>query len=431
MAMTTGAETSQERTERSARPPRSTWPCLVAGLLVLLALPVRAAQPVAPVGERFEVRAEDLPKPYATPSIGNPADVVGWPPGTAPKVPKGFRANLFRGGLRHPRWMVVAENGDVLLAETRFSLIRLLRDADGDGVAELTTVFSAEIDSPHGMAIHGGYLYVSDRRQVWRYAYHPGQLERTHSAELVTPIGALGDGRGHWTRDLAVSPDGRFLYVAVGSRDNLAEEPPPRASVQRFDLDGTHQTTFASGLRNAVGIAFYPGTSNLYVAVNERDGLGDELPPDYLTRIREGEFYGWPYAYAGRNPDPTFGEKRPDLVARSRLPDLLFEAHSAPLGLVFYTGTQFPAAYRGDAFVALHGSWNAARPRGYMVVRVPFKEGRPAGGYESFVTGFWQRGRDRAEVRGRPAGLAQAKDGSLLVADDAGGAVWRISYVGE
>jgi glucose/arabinose dehydrogenase len=345
-------------------------------------------------------------------------------------VPPGFRVNIFHEGFRHARWLAVAENGDVFVAETRADRVRLIRDADGDGIAEELHTFSDEIARPHGLAVAGGHLYVSDPRQVWRYAYRPGQTERAHSAELVTPAGALGDGGGHSTRSLAVSPDGRHLYVAVGSRGNLAEEREPRASVQRFTLDGKEQATFASGLRNPVGIAFRPGTSELYVTVNERDGLGDELPPDYLTRVQEGQFYGWPYAYTGANPDPDLGLRRPDLVAKSRVPDLLFRSHSAPLGLVFYDATQFPQAYRGDAFVALHGSWNAARPRGYMVARVPFEGGRPAGGYESFVSGFWIGGETPPRVWGRPSGLAIAKDGSLLIADDVSGVVWRVAYVG-
>lgn len=407
--------------------------CVFAVTIVLGALGggAMAAEPPQAVGERFEVRVEDMPKPYATAVKSNPSELVRRPADASLNVPKGFRANVFRADLSHPRWLAVAENGDVFLAETAANRVRLLRDADGDGEAELMTTFTEEVIAPHGLVVHGGYLYVSDQRQVWRYAYKPGQTERSHSGELMTPIGAFGDGRGHWTRNLAVSPDGRYLYAAVGSRGNVGEEPPPRASVQRFDIDGSHQTTYAAGLRNPVGIAFYPGTDDLYVTVNERDGLGDELPPDYLTRVDEGDFYGWPYAYIGPNPDPSYGRKRPDLVERSKVPDLLFEAHTAPLGLVFYDGSQFPEAYRGDAFVALHGSWNAARPRGYMIVRVPFKDGRPRGGYESFATGFWQRGRDTAEVWGRPAGLAVAKDGSLLVADDAGRVVWRIAYVGD
>ena len=244
----------------------------------------------------------------------------------------------------------------------------------------------------------------------------------------MTPRGAFGSPGGHWTRNLVFSRDGRRFFVAVGSRANLAEEPAPRATVQVFDADGSGQRTYASGLRNPVGIAFYPGTDDLYVVVNERDGLGDELVPDYLTRVRDGDFFGWPYAYLGANPQPGFADRRPGLVARSKRPDVLFRSHSAPIGLVFYDAGQFPREYRGDAFVALRGSWNASRPRGYMVARVPFENGRPAGAYEAFATGFWAAGERRARVWGRPAGLAIAADGSLLIADDTGGVVWRVSY---
>jgi glucose/arabinose dehydrogenase len=200
--------------------------------------------------------------------------------------------------------------------------------------------------------------------------------------------------------------------------------------VQEFKADGSGQRTFAAGLRNPVGIAFYPGTSDLYVVVNERDGLGDGLVPDYLTRVQEGGFYGWPYAYIGRNPQPDYAERRPDLVQKTLVPDLLFESHSAPLGLVFYDGAQFPAVFRGGAFVALHGSWNAGKPTGYKVVFVPFRDKRPVGHYENFAVGFWAAGQQRAQVWGRPAGLAVAADGSLLIADDVGQTIWRVSYGG-
>jgi glucose/arabinose dehydrogenase len=200
--------------------------------------------------------------------------------------------------------------------------------------------------------------------------------------------------------------------------------------VQKIAPDGSH-IVFASGLRNPVGMAFYPGSDDLYVTVNERDGLGDSLPPDYLTRIRQGEFFGWPYAYIGPHPDPDYGRKRPDLVARTKSPDVLFEAHSAPLGLVFYEGNQFPAEYRGNAFVALHGSWNSSRPTGYKVVRIKFQNGRPENVYEDFLTGFWDGSTSPAQVLGRPVGLAVARDGSLLIADDTGGVVWRVSYAGK
>ena len=222
-------------------------------------------------------------------------------------------------------------------------------------------------------------------------------------------------------------PDGKRFFIAIGSESNIGEDPLPHASVQSFAADGSDQRTYASGLRNPVGIAFYPGTNDLYTVVNERDGLGDGLVPDFLTRLQEGGFYGWPYAYIGHHPQPDF-PSRPEMVAKTLTPDLLFQSHSAPLGLVFYEGSMFPAEYKGDAFVALHGSWNSAEPTGYKIVRVPFKDGRPQGYYENFLTGFWLGGTSPAQVWGRPAGLAVAADGSLLIADDAGGVVWRVSY---
>jgi len=211
---------------------------------------------------------------------------------------------------------------------------------------------------------------------------------------------------------------------------NVAENPLPLAAVSLVGTDG-NLSPFATGLRNPVGIAFYPGSNALWVTVNERDGLGDDLPPDYFTHITQGDFFGWPYAYIGAHPDPDFGSKRPDLVAKTRTPDLLFQAHSAPLGLAFYEGGQFPADYKGDAFVALHGSWNSAKPTGYKVVRIKFKDGKPVGGYENFLTGFHLDDTSPAQVWGRPVGLAVAKDGSLLVTDDAGKAIWRVAYTGK
>ena len=346
-------------------------------------------------------------------------------------MPGGFHANLFADGLRNARWLAVAPNGDVFLAEPGPGIVTVLRDETGSGRATKRATFAAGFEAPHGIAFRPGFIYIADTRAVWRIPYTDGD-ETAHGApEQVTPTGALGDGSGHWTRNLAFAPDGRHFYVSIGSSSNLAEDPEPRATVRIFDLDGSGGHTFASGLRNPVGIAFQPGTGTLYTVVNERDGLGDGLVPDYLTHLQDGGFYGWPYSYLGQHPQPRFAERRPDLVQRAIAPDLLFRAHSAPLGLAFYTGTQFPPAYRGDAFVALHGSWNSAKPTGYMVVRVPFKDGKPAGSYEIFASGFWVAGDSRAEVWGRPVGLAIAKDGSLLIADDVGNAVWRVSYTGK
>lgn len=398
------------------------------------------------LGKHFEINPQALPAPRSTPSSSNSSEIIARAPGQAPLVPAGFHAALFAEGLEHARWLAVAENGDVFLAEPDADKVTLLRDANGDGRAEMKTTFAGGFTRPHGLAFHDGALYVADTEAVWRIPYKAGDTKA--AARTRVTVDSFGGG-GHWTRDIAFDSKGR-LYLAIGSANNVAEDRPPRATVQLVEKGRLR--TFAAGLRNPVGIAVYPGSDTVFVTVNERDNLGDGLVPDYLTHVVEGGFYGWPYAYIGHHPDPDFGRKRPDLVAKTITPDLLFEAHSAPLGLVFYEGKQFPASYRGDAFVALHGSWNAARPLGYKIVHVRFRDGRLAGGYDNFAVGFWKQeepartsvargvtnalgltsaNAQPAKVWGRPAGLAVAKDGSLLVADDVGNAVWRIAYTGR
>lgn len=332
-----------------------------AALIFFLGIAAQAAQP--DVGERIEVRFEDLPAFYASESATNPSRLIRRSLRSTLKVPEGFSVNYFAYGLNNARWMTVAPNGDVFVAEAKPGRITVLRDEDGDGRADTARVFAENLRYPHGMVIRGGYLYVADLDNIWRYEYSDGQLRAVGRPRAILPRGALGGQRGHITRTLAISPDGQRFYVAIGSRSNIAEEDEPRATVQEFDLDGGGQRTFASGLRNPVGIAFRPGSDDLYVVVNERDGVGDELVPDFLARIEDGDFFGWPYAYLGPNPQPGFGARRPDLVARTKVPDVLFRSHSAPLGLVFYDAAAFPEKYWGDAFVALQGSWNAASPR--------------------------------------------------------------------
>lgn len=407
---------------------------LVTLLTAMLAgLPAWAAGPGDQVpGVRIMVSPEDLPAPYATDSVANSAERIARPPSMVPDVPAGFRASVFADGLNNARWLAVAPNGDVFLAESRTGEITVLRDADGDGVAEARATWASGLRYPHGMAFHNDHFYVADTVSVRRYAYAAGQMTAVGEAEEVTPPGGLGDGAGHSTRTILISDDGKTLYVAIGSRSNLGVEAPPRATIRAFDLsaDGataTNPRTFASGLRNPVGLDVEPVTGALWTVVNERDGLGDELVPDYLTSVQETAFYGWPYAYIGPNEDPDMGGRGHDLVAETVVPDVLFRTHSAPLGLAFYKASQFPEDYRGDAFVALHGSWNAAQPRGYAVARVPFKDGRPVGHYELFATGFWVSGESKARVWGRPAGVAVAADGALLVADDVAQVVWRIA----
>ncbi len=389
------------------------------GLLGLFALasPLAAAEQPGTV---FHIKPSDLPAPYATPGVANTSETIARPKDAMPLVPKGFAISAFATGLSNPRWMEIAPNGDVFLAEPEQNKITLLHGGKA-------STFADGFNHPHGLAFHDGALYVADLIAVWRLDYKDGAL-RSGARTRVTKDG-FGPMGGHVTRDIAFDRDGA-LYVAIGSMSNIAEDKSPRATVQKVDAQG-HLSTFASGTRNPVGIVLYPGTNDLYVTVNERDGYGDGLVPDYLTRIQQGDFYGWPYAYTGNHPDPDFGKKRPDLVAVSKTPDVLFQSHSAPLGLVFYEGTQFPADYKGDAFVSLHGSWNSGKPTGYKVVRVKFEQGRPVGSYENFITGFWDSTTSPAQVWGRPAGLAVAKDGSLLIADDVGKTVWRVSYTGK
>jgi glucose/arabinose dehydrogenase len=402
----------------------------VAGALLLLG----AVPAVAEVGDKIRLTPADLPQPYATRSVSNSPRVVARQPEAMPKAPPGFKVTLFRAGLSHPRHLIAASNGDVLLAEPSEDQITLLRDTDGDGRADLVQPFIEDLDRPHGLALHGGYLYIGDTDRVWRVPYQPGDLKPRGPLEKVTADGAIGAGSGHWTRNVAITPDGSQLFVSIGSAGNIGEEQAPRATIQSFRIEGAGtagaQATYASGLRNAVGIALLPGTNRLFAVINERDGLGDGLVPDYFTEVRQNAFYGWPYSYIGQNPQPGYAERRPDLVRQAVVPDLLFQSHSAPIGLIFYDGRQFPAEYRGDAFVTLRGSWNAGKPVGYQVARIRMRDGKPEGGYEIFLDGFRSGGTDRAEVWGRPAGIAEMPDGSLLVTDDTGKTIWRVSYGG-
>lgn len=413
---------------------------LIAAALTLagMAAETAAAEPTSRPGQRFEVRPAEMPRPGGPGSGANAPSRIALGPSVAPMVPEGFEANRFAEGLAHARWMTVAETGEVFLAEPRAGRVSLLIDRDRDGTAEEHHVFASGLNRPHGLALRDGYLYVADVRRVWRYRWEPGLTSAERPPDPVTEPNALGGSGGHWTRNIVFSPDGRGLFVAIGSRGNIGIEPAPRATIKRFEFDAERGQAYdgrvwASGLRNPVGIAFHPDTGALYTVVNERDGMGDELVPDYLTAVREGAFYGWPYAYIGPNPQPGYGENRPDMVKKTVVPDLLFRSHSAPLGLVFAKDMDVPADWKDDAFVALHGSWNAAEPRGYMVVRVPFEDGRPAGWYEAFATGFRVRTKEgllvrkAAEVWGRPAGLVVAADGSLLIADDVANVVWRVS----
>lgn len=415
-------------------PPTSGAPSPAVGRRAIppAAAPKTAAPTAAAVadtvGTRFIVSADDLPAPMTTPPNDLEPYNIGRPPGLAPRAPSGFRVSIFATKVGHARWLAVAPNGDVFMASSGDGRIVMLRDAKGDGVARTVATFAQGFDKPHGMAFREGALYVADLRAIWRLPYSDGDTVAAAGPQRVTAAPNLRPQGQHWTREIVFDPKGR-LYLAIGARGDVQDDdPPPDASVQEVAADGA-MTTFAAGLRNVVGMAVYPGTDELWGTVNERDKLGGGLPPDYLTSIRRGDFFGWPYAYVGPHPDPRYGGKRPDLVARARAPDLLFEPHSAPLGVVFYDGAQFPDEYRGDAFVAFHASGPYGKPDGYKVVRVKFANRMPVGGYEDFVTGFMLADTNPPRIWGTPAGLAIAKDGSLLIADEQ--TIWRVAYTGK
>ena len=396
-----------------------------ATILLLAALPATAFAVDRP-GQAFHLRAADLPKPYATPAAANNNTVMSRPEGRVPDAPKGFKVSVYATGLTMARFMAVLPNGDVLLTERTVGKVTLLRDSKGAGVADQRYTFADGLKNPSGVAVRDGFIYLSDQNAVWRTPYVAGAIH-AGALEKITKAPDLRLTSMHGTRNIAFNKDGA-LFVEMGSRDNVSDFRP---GAEVFQVRDGELASYASGIRNPVGIAFQPGTDNLYVAANERDGLGDKLAPDYFTHVEPGGFYGYPYSYTGKIPDPDFGAKKPDLVAKALTPDVLFPAHSAPTGMLFYNGGNFPAAYSGDAFVSLHGSWNTAQPTGYKVVRIRFKNGKPDGGYENFLTGFWDGKSNPAKVWGRPAGLAIAKDGSLLVADDLGQTVWKITYTGK
>jgi glucose/arabinose dehydrogenase len=391
-----------------------------------------STQPLTP--EPIRITLEDLPQPFATNSASKPPHVVPIPENPTLNVPSGFQVNVFADNLDRPRWLALTPQGDVLVTETRANRIRLLRDEDGDGVAEVRQTFadaSNGLDIPFGMTFAGDSFFLGNSAEVRRYPYTPSQNQLSGNGEKIADLPG-GGYRQHWTRNVIVSPDGQQLYVSIGSRSNADSEPLPRASVQVMNLDGSNQQTFAYGLRNPVGLDFHPVTQELYTTVNERDGLGDNLVPDYLARLQFGEFYGWPYAYLAPNLlDPRHASngrsEKPELVEKTHTPEVLFASHSAALGLQFYDRETFPQKYRNGAFVAFRGSWNRDRGTGYKVVFVPFENGQPRGDYEDFLTGFLLDP-SGPTTWGRPVGLLVLPDGSLLVTEEANGRIYRIQY---
>jgi glucose/arabinose dehydrogenase len=365
----------------------------------------------------------ELPAPYATKSAGNGPRSEKPPAGFLPAAPAGFRVNVFAADFRTPRWLAVAPNGDIFLAETGAGNVVILRDPRNTGGAQEREIFAGGLTRPFGIAFRDDYVYVGEMKKVVRYHYDAKTSKRTGEAEKIMDL----PGGGHWTRTVVFSADRRHLFVSVGSDGNIdVDNPPIRAAITICDPDGRNARQFATGLRNPVGLAIEPKTEELWATVNERDELGDNLPPDYFTSVKDGGFYGWPYSYIGGNVDPRVKPQRPDLVARAIIPDVLIGAHVAPLQVTFYTGKQFPERYRGGAFIAEHGSWNRATRSGYQVAFVAFKDGEPSADPVPFLTGLVP---DPAQpdVYGRPVGVTMAQDGSLLVSDDGAGVIYRVS----
>lgn len=397
------------------------------------------------------IRPQDLPEPGATPSAANFPRVVRKPAGDVPQVPPGFKIELFADGLSGSRIVRVAPNGDIFVAETRAGRIRVLRAADGASRPTDNEIYASGLDRPFGIAFFPAgddpqWVYVANTDSVVRFPYRSGDLKASGRPETI--VAELPHGSGHSTRDIVFTPDNARMLVSVGSASNVGEgmgRPPggldawigshalgaawgdetDRAAVLVFDPDGKNRKVFASGIRNCVGLAIQPGTGTPWCSTNERDGLGDDLVPDYVTRVREHAFYGWPWFYIGSHQDPRHPGQRPDLKDQVTIPDVLIQAHSASLGLTFYQGSNFPAEYRGDAFAAQHGSWNRSKRTGYKVIRVRLKDGVPTGEYEDFVTGFVV---NDSEVWGRPVGVAVAHDGTLLISEDGNGTIWRVSH---
>lgn len=395
-----------------------------------------STQPLTP--SPIRIALADLPLPFATNSASKSPNVVPIPANPRLNVPAGFEVNVFAEGLDRPRWLALTPQGDVLVTETRQNRITLLSDPNGDGVAEVKQIFAAAgngLNQPFGMTFAGNYFFLGNTDAVLRFPYQTDQTQLTDIGEKIADLPADGYNN-HWTRNVVAAPDGKKLYVSVGSASNVDEEPLPRAAVQVMNLDGSNVQTFASGLRNPVGLDFHPITQELYTTVNERDGLGDDLVPDYLTRIQQNDFYGWPYAYLSPDRlDPRQVQANrstnPELAARTQTPDVLFQAHSAALGLQFYNGETFPPRYRNGAFVAFRGSWNRNEGTGYKIVYVPFDANhRPLGHYEDFVTGFLTDP-SGPTTWGRPVGLLTLSDGSLIFTEEANGRIYRVQYRGE
>ena len=393
-------------------------------------------------GVRRKLTVDALPPPFETPSSDNGAHMVPKPDGVLPQAPAGFQVSLFAGDLSNPRKIVTAPNGDIFVAESGAGRVKILRPAAGMGEVKTTSVYADSLHQPFGIAFYPSgpnpkYVYIADTDAVLRFPYVNGDLKATGEAQTIVPDipgGGRLRGGGHWTRDIAFSPDNQKMFVSVGSHSNHDDsdthpEEFHRADILEYNPDGTGGSVYASGIRNPVGIAFQPGTDTLWTSVNERDTLGDFLVPDYITHVQAGGFYGWPWYYMGRHQDPDLPDAHPDLKARVITPDVLLQPHMASLTLTFYEAKQFPAKYRGMIFAAEHGSWNKSHRTGYKVICVPVdKSGQATGEFDDFLTGFVTPSGD---VWGRPVGVTTAADGSLLVSDDGSNSIWRVRYTGK
>jgi glucose/arabinose dehydrogenase len=392
-------------------------------------------------GKVHKITVADLPAPYATESAQAGPHVVARPGNAWPKAPAGFGVQLFAEGLENPRLIRTAPNGDVFVTESEPGRIKVFRGMQKDGKAVTEHVFATGLTLPFGVAFYPpgpnpSYIYIANTNSVVRFPYKNGDLQAEGHKQVILPdIPGYGrlQGGGHWTRDLAFSPDGKKLFVSVGSHSNVDDTDNNPTEFHRADIlaanpDGSDLRVYAWGIRNPVGLATSPQTGELWASVNERDQLGDNLPPDYITHVQEGGFYGWPWYYTGSHQDPRHAGKHPELLDKVIVPDVLLEPHNASLELTFYEGIQFPEEYRSDIFAAEHGSWNRSVRTGYEVICVPMKDGHATGEYKDFLTGFVT---PDGQVWGRPVGLAVAPDGSLLVTDDGGNCIWRVSYDGR
>jgi glucose/arabinose dehydrogenase len=384
-------------------------------------------------GAVHKIRVEDLPQPYASQSASNGPKIVARPPNMWPQAPAGFKVELYATDLTNPRVIRTAPNGDYFLAETTAGNIKIFRGITADGKPAQVSVFATGLNTPFGIAFYPPgpdphWVYVANMDSIVRFPYHNGDLTSTAPAQKLADLPAGGH---HRSRDIQFSLDGKKMFISIGSHENVSDAPEElnRAAILEYNPDASGLRVYASGLRNAVGIAIQPETGALWCSTNERDGLGNDLVPDYITHVQEGGFYGWPWWYMGGNQDPRMAGKHPELKAKVITPDVLLQPHNASLEMTFYEGTQFPAEYRGDIFASEHGSWNRQPRAGYEVIRVPLHQtGHATGEYEDFLTGFVI---DDESVWGRPVGVAVATDGSLLVSDDASGSIWRVSYTGK